>query len=124
MTTVKGGISTPLGLFFPPNQEGYERFNESNPNYHELLKFIKSVEKFLDVIMYNLRLLERKQGLLYPDVIEPQSLVATTLDKFFESHASYQQKVEEIRERLDIDYLVVQELDRLQSSDSDWWSSF
>ena len=67
--TVKGGISTPLGLFFPPREEGYERFNESNPNYHELLKFIKSVEKFLDVILYNLRLLERKQGLLYPDVI-------------------------------------------------------
>ena len=84
MTTVKGGISTPLGLFFPPKEEGYERFDEDNPNYHELLKFIKSVEKFLDVILYNLRLLERKQSLLFPEVIKPKALVAITLDKFFE----------------------------------------
>ena len=82
MTTVKGGISTPLGLFFPPKEEGYERFDEDNPNYHELLKFIKSVEKFLDVIQNNVKLLSRKKNLLYPDVIESEEFVPIALNKF------------------------------------------
>ena len=82
MNTVKGGISTPLGLFFPPKEDGYQRLDEDNPNYHELLKFIKSVEKFLDVILYNVKLLARKQNLLCPEVIKPKPLVAITLGKF------------------------------------------
>ena len=47
--TVRGGINSPIGLFFPVN--GYQVLKEDNPSYYDLLKFIKSVEKFLIVLM-------------------------------------------------------------------------
>ena len=47
--TVRGGINSPIGLFFAAN--GYQVLNEDNPCYYDLLKFIKSVEKFLIVLM-------------------------------------------------------------------------
>ena len=47
--TVRGGIHTPLGLFFPI--DGYQKLEVSNPSYNDLLKFIKSIEKFLVVLL-------------------------------------------------------------------------
>ena len=42
-----------------------------------------------------------------PNIITNDDLLAKTFDHFFESHAALHAKVEEIRERVDIDYHVV-----------------
>ena len=117
--TVKGAVSTPLGLFFPEN--GYQRLDRANnPSYYELLKFIKAVEKFLFIMLKNLQSLEKERERLCPAIIQDVKLRDETFNKFFESHSKLTKAVYKIREREEIDYLVVQERDELQSDDSDW----
>ena len=115
---VNDGVRTYISLFFP--KAGYFNLDSMQPQFLQLLELFKAIEKFLDTLGKGLELLQAAKSELFESrIIDKEQLVKTSLMTYFNQLDEFKQMHRDIGDRNQLDFLMAQERDEMESDSED-----